>query len=181
MASCSSCERESDNKYTTCPAKMADGRAFTDYKPRCAVHSTLMEAEHAGRPMNSYELRQFLINNAENIMEQSRTFAQQQNTCGPCVQPWNQGTMLAEQSTVKCNTSTCSVTVNNPNGLGRGRDYGIAPDSNFIGRMEARDAQLRKGGENCCTGYDDDIKYFPLAPVSEERFAVPSGGSPFGL
>lgn len=177
MTSCSSCERESDNKYEACPAKMADGRAFTDYKPRCAVHSSLMESGHAsGKALNSYELRQFLINNAENIMEKSRTQAQTQNNCGPCVQPWNKGTMLPEQSMVKCNTSTCSVSTNDPNGLGRGRDYGIAPDAAFVGKMEQRNAQM---GPNVCTGYDEDIKYYPLAPVAEERFAVPSGGSPF--
>lgn len=179
--SCSSCERESDNKHFMCPPKMADGRAFTDYKPRCAVHSSLMTAGSgsASASLNSYELRQFLINNAENIMDGHRNQAQKASACGPCVQPWNQGTMLPEQSMVKCNTSTCSVATNDPNGLGQGRDYGIAPDTDFQKRMEARDAKMRAQPGNCCTGYDEDIKYYPLAPVAEERYAIPSGGSPF--
>lgn len=179
--SCTSCERESDNKDYMCPPKMADGRAFTDYKPRCAVHTSLMSAgaPQAGAPLNSYELRQYLIGNAETIMNNQRNHAQQMNACGPCVQPWNQGTMLPEQSMVRCNKSTCSVSTSDPSGLGQGRDYGSGTDTAFVKRMEARDEQMRTQPDNCCTGYDDDIKYFPLAPVAEERLAVPSGGTPW--
>lgn len=184
MASCSQCERESDNKHYMCPAKMSDGRAFTDYKPRCAVHTSLMSAGSSGsaqQPMNSYELRQYLINNAETLMERSRTEAERMNACGPCVEPWNQGTMLPEQSMVRCNASTCSVSTNDTSGLGQGRDYGISPDTNFVNRMEARDAKMRTQPSNCCTGYDDDIKYYPIGPavMEEQRYAVPSGGFPF--
>lgn len=173
------CERESDNKQYMCPPKMADGRAFTDYKPRCAVLTSLHAA--GGQTMNSYELRQYLINNAEKMMDQSRTHAERMNACGPCVQPWNQGTMLPEQSMVKCNTSTCSVSTNDPYGLGQGRDYGITPDTQFIARQAQRDAQMRTGNTNCCTGYEDDLKYFPVGPTvfEEQRAAVPGGGFPF--
>ena len=174
MSSCSQCDRESDNKHYMCPAKMADGRAFTDYKPRCTVFSSL-----APQSMNSYEMRQYLINNAENIMQQSRRSVEAMNACGPCVKPWNQGTMLPEQSFVKCNTSTCTITPGDASGLGQGRDYGVAQDQEFIAHMEARDAQMRNQPNNCCTGYEDDLKYYPLAPVQEERYAIPSGGSPF--
>lgn len=173
--SCSECERESDNKHYMCPPKMADGRAFTDYKPRCAVHTTLM----GSRPMNSYELRQYMITNADTLMDKSRSEAERMNACGPCVKPWNQGTMLPEQSMVKCNASTCSTSTNNPSGLGQGRDYGIPTDIAFIKKMEARDDKMRSQPNNCCTGYDDDIKYFPFAPVAPERLSIPSGGSPF--
>lgn len=173
--SCSSCERESDNKHFQCAPKMADGRAFTDYKPRCAIHSTLMQ----NQSLNSYELRQHMINNAENIMQRSRESVEHMNACGPCVKPWNQGTMLPEQTVVKCNASTCSQVTANPDGLGVGRDYGIVPDLDFMKNMETKDALMRQQPANCCTGYDDDIKYFPITPVAEERYAIPSGGSPW--
>lgn len=173
--SCSECERESDNKHFQCPPKMADGRAFTDYKPRCSVLSSMLQ----NRQMNTYELRQYMINNAEALMNQSRSAAESMNACGPCVHPWNQGTMLPEESTVKCNASSCSISMNDPTGLGQGRDYGITPDTQFINKMQARDATMRNSPTNCCTGYDDDLKYFPITPVAEERYAIPSGGSTF--
>lgn len=169
--SCTGCERESDNKSFQCPAKMADGRAFTDYKPRCAVLSSLLQ----DKPMNTYELRQHMINNAEAIMQQKREYASRMNSCGPCVQPWNQGTMLPEQTMVRCNESTCSVSKTNANGLGQGRDYGIPEETAFIRKME--EANIPQVG-NVCTGYDDDTRYYPVA-VEEERYAIPSGGQPF--
>ena len=176
MSSCSQCERESDNKEFQCPPKMADGRAFTDYKPRCSVFASLASTP---QPLNSYELRQYMITNAEDIMSRSRKEAEQKNLCGPCVQPWNQGTMLPEESIVKCNASTCTIVKKDPFGLGQGRDYGIPTDNNFIKVAEERDARMRSQPANCCTGFEEDSKYFPLAPVHEERYAIPSGGSPF--
>jgi len=173
--SCSECERESDNKHFQCPPKMADGRAFTDYKTRCGVQSTLMH----DKAMNSYELRQYLINNAEALMQQNRDYAEKVNACGPCMQPWHQGTMLPEQSMVRCNESTCSVSTNDPYGLGQGRDYGITNDNQFLAKMQARDDKMRTHTANGCTGYDDDLKYFPVTPVAEERYAIPGGGAPF--
>lgn len=161
---------------------MSDGRAFTDYKPRCAVHSTLLSHGNgqSEMPFNSYELRQYMINNAENIIEKNREYVQNLNACGPCVQPWNQGTMLPEESIVKCNSSTCKVTPGDPNGLGRGRDYGIQPDMEFINKMEKRDSEWRVSSQmNKCTSSKDDLKYYPIHNVQEERLSVPSGGSPF--
>lgn len=170
--SCSECERGSDTNQRQCPPKMADGRAFTDYRTRCNVQTSLLQEKE----MNSYELRQFLINNAESIMQTSRSLAEKQNHCGPCVQPWNQGTMLPEESLVKCNTSTCQAYVNDPYGLGQGRDYGIPNDEAFISKQKARQQAARAQHEECCTGYDDDLKYYPLSHVAEERLSIPSGG-----
>ena len=167
-----------------CPPRMSDGRAFTDYKPRCGVYESLTKLSQSAssqQPMNSYELRQYMIANAESIMQQNRTYVEQMNACGPCKQPYNVGTMLPEQSMVKCNTSTCSVSTNDPYGLGQGRDYGAPTDTDFLKRMEQRDAQMRTNPTNCCTGYEEDLRYYSIAgaPVTEERYSVPSGGSPF--
>jgi len=170
--SCSECERDSDNRHFQCPPKMADGRAFTDYKARCAVLTSLLQ----NKAMNTYELRQYMINNAEQLMQQERTYASRMNACGPCVKPWNQGTMLPEQSMVRCNESTCSVSTSDPYGLGQGRDYGIPQESEFIAKMEKQNQELQK---NICTGFEEDLGYYPITPVQEERYAIPSGGFPF--
>jgi hypothetical protein len=153
---------------------MADGRAFTDYNMRCATQATLMQNSQ----FNSYELRQHLIHNADQLMDENRNSKAIQNACGPCVQPWNQGTMLKEQSQVTCTKSTCSVSTTDQNGLGQGRDYGIAPQTSLINGMESRDQYMLNNPTNVCTGYDDDLRYYTLVPVEEERYSIPSGGRP---
>ena len=35
------CNKTSNNKYFNCPAKMSDGRHFTDYRPSCYVNNLL--------------------------------------------------------------------------------------------------------------------------------------------
>jgi hypothetical protein len=138
----------------------------------------MMQASLNSQSMNSYELRQYLINNAEKIMTESREASEKLNRCGPCVKPWNQGTMLPEESLVKCNTSTCQTNVNDPYGLGQGRDYGIQDDQQFIAKMTQLNQTAFGQQDNCFTGYDD-LKYFPLTSVTEERASIPSGGKPW--
>ena len=173
--SCSQCENESDNKHALCPAKMEDGRQFTDYRPRCAMHE--------GKNMNSYDARQYMINNAEQLMSADRKSMESRNRCGPCVEPWNQGTMLPEQTMTKCTAQTCTTFLKDPYGLGQGRDFGITPDAAFVAKMEKNNsAMMRAQDKNCCTGYDEDIQYYPLGNSPEnlvKRSAVPGGGDPF--
>ena len=97
------CKKASDNKYNNCPPLMADGRMFTDYRPRCIANFAV--AGGASLPgnfdlPNSYEYRQYLIKNASDIMAKNRQMAYQNNACGPCTNPYNEGTMLPEQSMV---------------------------------------------------------------------------------
>jgi len=56
-----------------CPIKMADGRSFTDYRPRCMVNSELMtDVSKNNMIKSSYESRVFLQENAEKLMERNR-------------------------------------------------------------------------------------------------------------
>ena len=59
------CNKTSNNKYFDCPARMDDGRTFTDYRPSCSVDDMI---RYSNNVMSSYEYRQFLIHNADNIM-----------------------------------------------------------------------------------------------------------------
>jgi hypothetical protein len=109
-----------NNKTTQCPPLMSDGRHFTDYRPRCNVHCESMK----DKPMSSYEHRQYLIENANSIIESNQKHALQKMACAPCKEPYNIGTMLPESEKLVCNGTVCSVVQTDQNGLGRGREYG---------------------------------------------------------
>ena len=59
------CNKTSNNKYFECPARMDDGRLFTDYRASSTVDNMI---RYSNNVMSSYEYRQFLIHNASNIM-----------------------------------------------------------------------------------------------------------------
>jgi hypothetical protein len=105
---------------------MADGRAFTDYRPRCPVNAELLNAVNAnGLPQSSYESRMYLQQNAEAFMQQERMKAVERLIpCAPCRRPaTDAGTMLPERYVVRCTPTTCTRTEVNPMGLGDGRQY----------------------------------------------------------
>ena len=60
-----SCYRTSNNKHFTAPPRMADGRHFTDYSPNCNLNMSIKNDNSIG---NSYEYRQFLLNNGNKLM-----------------------------------------------------------------------------------------------------------------
>lgn len=125
MASCNNCS-ETQSDYLLCPSRMADGRAFTDYRPRCAVNAELMNAV-AGRNQiqSSYESRMYLQRNGEVVMQQERVKAVERLIpCAPCKRPFSDaGTMLPERYVVRCDGVTCTRAEVNPAGLGDGRNY----------------------------------------------------------
>lgn len=106
-----------------CPSKMADGRAFTDYRPRCNVNADLLEDLTKNNMIHSsYESRLYLQRNADKIMQSDRDNAI--NNLLPCT-PCNntKSTMLPEKYMVKCDAISCSRVEINPDGLGDGRMY----------------------------------------------------------
>ena len=52
---------------TGCPFLMSDGRAFTDYRSSAYLNDELRMQGNVG---NSYEFRQYLINNGLSALEQ---------------------------------------------------------------------------------------------------------------
>lgn len=180
MKECSECTRASDNRYFNCPPKMADGRHFTDFRPRCLTNFVSPN----NQPLNSYEYRQYLIHNASGLMQDNRLHAYNMNMCGPCVEPYDIGTMLPEESRVMCDASTCKTITNDPNGLGTGRQYETNANSKsrneFLKAKQNEQAFMRQN-TNCCTSREDDLKYFPFDMAPGEgapRVAVPGGGRP---
>ena len=84
---------------------MSDGRHFTDYRPNCYVNNLL---RYNNRTMSSYEYRNFLTQNAENLMKINNMYSSQKNSCGPCnATPVNNETMCKyNKSYGTCNVNT---------------------------------------------------------------------------
>jgi hypothetical protein len=97
---------------------MADGRAFTDYRPRCDT-----QLELASAMSGSQGYRQHLQQNGEAIMEASRKAAAQASFCGPC----SAAGLVPESDRVVCDKVSCArVAVQGADqafGIGTGRAY----------------------------------------------------------
>lgn len=75
------CNKTSNNKYFNCPARMDDGRAFTDYRPSSDVENMI---QYSNNIMSSYQYRQFLIHNADKIMNVNTTYSNNKLSCDNC-------------------------------------------------------------------------------------------------
>jgi hypothetical protein len=109
-----------------CAVRMADGRLFTDYRPRCDIQLQFQS------PMSgSYDYRQWLIANGTRIAEHQRAAARKASCCAPCKLPLAVGTMLPESDRVVCDKVGCTrVPMPGAKGglsLGTGREYGTLP------------------------------------------------------
>lgn len=148
-----SCYKTSNNKYSDCPPRMSDGRHFTDFRPNCVVNTLLRTGCNA---YNSFEYRNFLVRNGQQLIDLNRQLIFDKNKCGPCVQPYEQGTMLPEQTKVLCDRHGCLVKVNDPTGLGQGRQYNSFPDNSFPVNMGGKNLV------NCCTTPNDNFNNFGM-------------------
>ena len=96
-----------DNFHLDFPARMSDGRQFTDYRSSCYVN--LPEQK-----MTTYQYRQFLKHNAEKIMNNFETINEHVSGCDVCsdydiVQPY-----LA----LTCDGEQCIREINDHAGVG---------------------------------------------------------------
>lgn len=73
-----SCNKTSNNKYFNCPALMSDGRIMTDYRPSSYVNDLIRVNNGT---YSSYNYRQFLMRNANELMEANNTYVQSKNEC----------------------------------------------------------------------------------------------------
>lgn len=170
----SECERTSDNRVFSCPPRMADGRHFTDYRPRCMGNFTLNND-----PLNSFEYRQYLIKNTDSIMKNNTINSYKQNTCGPCVDPYDQGTVLPDQYVQSCDKDTCKFVLNDQNGLGVGRGVeSSSSKASFLKNKENEQMYFRNRAP--CVTQEDDVLAFPYGGyvtdnTISKRATIPSG------
>lgn len=98
-----------------CPARMSDGRLFTDYRPRC-VANTVNDIGDNG--VDSYKYRMYMMNNATEIMKKNMMDAFDCVTCNGNSRPEGHPIPSASYKQV-CTANTCSFTPVDPNsGIG---------------------------------------------------------------
>ena len=75
------CDLTSNNKYFDCPARMDDGRIFTDYRPSSDVENMIVMSN---KIQSSYDYRQFLIHNGNNIVTINNQYTKNKVGCNSC-------------------------------------------------------------------------------------------------
>jgi len=127
MSTCmNSCDSPALNNMSPCPLRMADGRAFTDYRPSCEANAELYKQVIQNNMVaSSYESRMYLQHNADELLNSERNKAiERLMPCAPCTRSLDDpGTMLGERYVVRCNGTSCDRVEVNPNGVGDGRSY----------------------------------------------------------
>lgn len=165
------CKRATNNKHFDCPARMADGRLFTDYRPRGSVNFKFAN-DGSGKQLDSYKYRQYLMQNADRIMRDMRKQAYEKAVCGPCDDDAEEdgeraGTMMPARVVQKCDGKVCTFMEGHPMGVGIGRAYGTSgvrhPDDQFSSSASA--AHVKKQKKKCddfyCVPLPEDVAYDP--------------------
>lgn len=179
---CQSCGVRPTNNIplSFCPARMSDGRNYTNYGPRCV---TQYIPELTNGITSSYDYRQFLIHNAKDLIERNAAESYMSNRCGPCMNPYDKNTQLDELSKQVCNSRTCTFKGNDPFGLGLGRQFYSDEDQQKLDKVY--DEQKKKQNEmfnrtaECCGTSKNDLLYYPIdghVNNDYDRLAIPSGG-----
>ena len=110
-----SCFSTVDPHYasTGSPARMADGRVMTDYRPRCAQYPLA-----ASQAWGQNDARTRMIHGAEELMEAARQLNNRKVLATSCVD-----TMVPELYKRVCSWDGCKVVPGNFQGIGTGRIY----------------------------------------------------------
>jgi hypothetical protein len=95
------------------PARMADGRIMTDFRPRC-----LQYAVAAAGAFGEQDARRRMTQNADELMMAAREMNNRKNTAVSCVD-----TMVPELYKRVCTWKGCKVIPGNFQGIGTGRIY----------------------------------------------------------
>lgn len=87
-----------DNFFQGCPAKMSDGRIFTDYRPHTQMEEQIKFVNGLTR---DDEARMFLQRNAETIMNKEWDYNKSSNSCwkSECIHKY--GTYISPQEMVE--------------------------------------------------------------------------------
>jgi hypothetical protein len=97
---------------TGAPARMADGRIMTDYRPRCHQYAV------AAAGAFGEDARRRMIHGADELMMAAREMNNRKNTATACVD-----TMVPELYKRVCTWKGCKVVPGNFQGIGTGRIY----------------------------------------------------------
>ena len=98
---------------TGAPARMADGRLVTDYRPRCFQYPIL-----AAQKWGDNNARERMVRGAEELMAATRAVLNMKNTATSC-----EDTMVPELYQRVCTWDRCRTINGNYQGIGTGRIY----------------------------------------------------------
>ena len=102
-----------DNVELDFPARMSDGRQFTDYRQNCLLNNNLSQGK------GSWEYRFFLTQNATNLQQQMIQQQEETTACTKC----SDNTVLPVKTIQNCTPTGCNYQINDQNGIGLGRKY----------------------------------------------------------
>ena len=105
-----------DNVELGFPARMSDGRGFTDYRPNCYLNNEL------GQSMGSWQYRTYLMRNSDNIHQKFLSMTESENSCTNCT-----GAPVPDfRTVVDCTRqNTCYYNLKDPNGIGKKINYNV--------------------------------------------------------
>lgn len=162
-----SCFTTSYPNIAGAPARMADGRSFTDYRSRCATYPVKADAlwgEHTAR--------QRMINEAENFMNVTQEHLNLKVGSAKCVD-----TMVPEVYKRVCTYQGCQTVQGHYAGIGTGRIYRpslSAMGADPQGLSMANTAPLpgtrpimASSDENQCGSGDPESFWSALAPAGK--------------
>jgi hypothetical protein len=118
------CYKSSNNKYNHLPARMDDGRHFTDYRPSNVVHDKLKKDN---KIMTTHDVRLFLVHNAENIINKNSQISFINNGSTKCDNSYKVDVVPSKQK-IRCDIQSCEVVDNDENGVGLEREYNVYND-----------------------------------------------------
>ncbi len=174
------CGRATNNRFFSCPPLMADGRAFTDYRPKGV--QALQDIVPLSK--GSYELRQHMEAHGNDLIDRARSATYATNSCGPCKPPYARGTLLPERTTEGCSQNACVFRETDPDGIGMGRDFGAygGDDHAYAAFLHTKDAEQAALAEPPCAHAFDPFNEFPLPfdmahRDGARRLVSPEGGS----
>ena len=102
-----------DNFYTQYFGRMSDGRFMTNYLTNCRMNSLISKNKDSN--MTSWQYKQFLINNTDDILNTVQNVNSLIYGCNNCT-PVVKSTL--SKYIQKCNQDSCEISLNNKDGLG---------------------------------------------------------------
>uniref|UniRef100_A0A6C0HLL3 Uncharacterized protein n=1 Tax=viral metagenome TaxID=1070528 RepID=A0A6C0HLL3_9ZZZZ len=174
-----SCFKTSDNKHLQCPPRMADGRHFTDYRSSYYINDLIRADNNIS---NSLQYRTFLQQNGNALMDRQRQIACNLNCCGPCPignkESFQDSTMLPEQYMFVTDGTRAKMVLNNPNGLGVGRQHYTYPQEQEA-CSQLPSAWPTNQKTNNCQAPLDRLNYLgdDHSQIQGLRQAIPGGGA----
>lgn len=100
----------SDNVELDFPARMSDGRQFTDYRQNCITTNNMTGAK------SSWLDRYYLQNNAIDLHNKMMVDQEQKTKCTKCPDD----TVLPVKTVINCTPLGCTYSMNDPSGIGQG-------------------------------------------------------------